>query len=211
MFARQQIWKPLFGLNPAFKGFTEKFAEVDPMSTHSLTVVGIQFADIQVAMSQDHRGNPVAALLAARVTIPREACCDGGNTDKGAAATPPCLSIGYATTLSDTMSTFHIMGRLLPTMTAHVSVNMQSQVCVPGGLAVGTDIAVVSTVRKQGKQLCYCTTDILRMPSESEVMAEMLEREAAVKSVADLRMALRHYNKLFHNSHVKAFMQQNVV
>lgn len=204
MLIRQKLWKPLLSVNPAFGAFWDKYGGHDPVSTGCLQKLGVDAHHMYVAMDKDRHGREVAAMLAVAAQVHGDVC----DEVVGDSEHRRRMSVGYASALADTLNTYHIMGRLLPSTTAHVTVNMQSEMCGSTDLTEGTDIIVISTIRKLGKQLCYCTTDILHEPKE--VPPHLLAQEAEVKTYVDLQRALRNYETLFHNAHVKAFMNMNL-
>ncbi|KAG5479374.1 hypothetical protein LSCM1_04634 [Leishmania martiniquensis] len=202
MLARQALWVPVVKHSPAFVEGAHKLLQKSPITSLNVAAMGLKLEEVQVVLEPDprHPGKVIASMMAFPACI-SAAACDFVHGQQQRRE----LTFGFATSLSDSCNTFHVMERLLPALNPHVSVNIQSH-CMRR-LREGEKLVVVSTIDKMGKRLVYCKTDFYVEVTEP-VPEEMVQREKSIKTPAELRAALMYYEKAVSGSHVKSIISE---
>lgn len=203
MLKRQALWVPAVKHNPAFVDYFHRFLVGNPITSLSVAALRIKPEEIQVALEPNSRrpGTMVTSMMAFPATIDASAC-DTALLANGEQRQQ--LSFGLATAVCDSCNSFHVMERLIPQMTPHVSVNIQSQCIAP--LRAGDAVVVVSTIEKMGKRLVYCKSEFLVEKPSSAVTAAMIKAEAELSTIAELQASLMQYDKAISGTHVKSIL-----
>ncbi|CAM38836.1 conserved hypothetical protein [Leishmania braziliensis MHOM/BR/75/M2904] len=202
LLARQALWVPVVKHNPTFVEQVHKFLQISPITSLTAAAIGLKLEEVRVALEPDarHTDKMVASMMAFPVQI-SGAACDSVLEQQQRRE----LSFGFATSMCDSCNTIHLIERLLPASHSHVSVSIQSN-CMRN-LREGEKLLVVSTIDKMGKRLVYCKTDFFVEVTEP-VPEEVVQRERNIKTLAELRVALMHYEKAVSGAHVKLIIAE---
>ncbi|GET88285.1 hypothetical protein, conserved [Leishmania tarentolae] len=205
MLTRQALWVPVVAHNPAFVESAYRLLQSSPITSLTAAAIGLKPEEVQVALEPDarHPGKMIASMMAYPVQISGAACNHTPVLPQRQPPKPRELSLGFAVSICDSCNTLHAMERLLPASNPHVSVNMQTQRL--RHLREEDKVVVVSTIDKMGKRLVYCTTHLFVEATEP-VPDEVVQREKNIKTLAELRAALMHYEKAVSGAHVKSIM-----
>lgn len=219
MLQRQKLWVPMMKHNPMFAQGVERFLYKNPMSTYVTSTLGLKPEKVFVALEPDAREpeKQVARLLAVPFTVTAGACgdCCGTTTTVSSSSTPAALAVcgkqrrplshGFATNVSDSLNSLHVMERLLPTLSIHVSICLQLQQLQQ--LHEGDEVVIVSSIEKMGKRIAYCKTDFYL--DQVEPPKEVAKAERSMETVEDLLYVLSGYRKALTGSHVKNILAKN--
>ncbi|CAD2220924.1 thioesterase superfamily protein [Angomonas deanei] len=163
---------------------------MNAISVRTVASFGLSHANTWAAFEPGRKeGTKQAALVAFTATVGESACDATGH-----------LSIGHITSLNDTLNSYHVMERLYPDLSIHVSVSLQSQLLRP--IPVGEKIVVISTIDKMGKNLVYCKSDFyLDRPMAAT------EKVSPITTVREVKQALSEYEKLATGTHIKSILR----
>lgn len=215
MLQRQKLWVPMMKHNPMFAQGLERFLHKNPMSTYVASTLGLRPDNVFVALEPDARypEKSVARFMAVPFKVTSAACGDylaasvtpsslsssGASTSVGGSMRRRPLSHGFATNASDSLNSLHVMERLLPTLSIHVSICLQLQQLQQ--LYEGDELIIVSAIEKMGKRIAYCKTDVYL--DQFEPPKEVAKAERSMENVDDLIQVLAGYRKALTGSHVK--------
>lgn len=208
MLTRQALWVPVVKHNPAFVENVHKLLQASPIASLTAAAIRLKLEEVQVALEPDawHPDKMIASMMAFPVQISAAACDYMLEQQQRQQPKPRELAFGFAISICDSCNTLHVMERLLPASNRHVSVNMQTH-CMRN-LREEEKVVVVSTIDKMGKRLVYCKTDYF-VEATAPVPEEVVQRERSVKTLAELRAALMHYEKAVSGAHVKSIISAN--
>lgn len=199
MLQRQNVWVPMTRHNTLFRDGVERFLRNNPISTLVSSSLRLEPENMFAALEPDPRAEkPVARLLAVPFVVPKYVC------DPAEGSQLPAVNTGFLNNVADSLNSLHVMERLLPRLSIHVSICLQLQQVQP--LHEGDRVIIISSLDKIGKRIAYCKTDFYVDQDESPKGVRAAER--SIDSIDSLQHVLNHYRKVASGSHVKSILER---